>query len=179
MKNFGNSSVAVGVVRESRKCSGHPRRAYRAHCAVIFAIAQLSHEVPHWLYISKFTRLRAVSRRQHGSCTNCWVGREFCGHWKVATESIVRKMRTYTVLYSLCVRTGAVLWGLHCFTCTYTLNKSAIVKLGIGYGLFNKLHKTNFCAPYFAPPRLLRPGQLPPSAPRSLRHRAYVALFTT
>jgi len=37
--------VAVGVVRESRKYSGH--RTYSAHCAVIFAIAQLSHEVPH------------------------------------------------------------------------------------------------------------------------------------
>jgi len=52
---------------------------YRAHCAVIFAIAQLSHEVPHWLYIhvSKFTRLRAVSRRQHGSCFTlvCWFPR--------------------------------------------------------------------------------------------------------
>jgi len=45
---------------------------YSAHCAVIFAIAQLSHEIPHWLYISKFIRLRAVSRRQHGSCrTTC------------------------------------------------------------------------------------------------------------
>ena len=66
--------VAVGVVRESRKFSGHPC-TYRAHCAVIFAIAQLSHEVPHWLYISKFTRLRAVSRRQHGSfliSLNAW-----------------------------------------------------------------------------------------------------------
>jgi len=31
--------VAVGVVRESRKFSRHP---YTAHCAVIFAIAQLS-----------------------------------------------------------------------------------------------------------------------------------------
>jgi len=30
----------------------------------------LPYEVPHWLYISKFTRLRAVSRRQHGSCNN-------------------------------------------------------------------------------------------------------------
>jgi len=28
----------------------------------------LPYEVPHWPYISKFTRLRAVSRRQHGSC---------------------------------------------------------------------------------------------------------------
>jgi len=35
--------VAVGVVRESRKFSGHPCNGmYRAHCAVIFAIAQLS-----------------------------------------------------------------------------------------------------------------------------------------
>ena len=31
--------VAVGVVRESRKFTGY---TYRAHCAVIFAIAQLS-----------------------------------------------------------------------------------------------------------------------------------------
>ena len=28
---------------------------YRVHCAGIFAMAGLSHEVPHWLYISKFT----------------------------------------------------------------------------------------------------------------------------
>ena len=33
----------------------------------------LPYEVPHWLYISKFTRLRAVSRRQHGSCYPCFV----------------------------------------------------------------------------------------------------------
>jgi len=37
MKNLGK--VAVGVVRESRKYSEHP---YGVHCAVIFAIAQLS-----------------------------------------------------------------------------------------------------------------------------------------
>ena len=66
--------VAVSVVREweYRKFPGHPRPStvkciYRAPCTAIFAIAQLSHEVPHWLNISKFTRLRAVSRRQHGS----------------------------------------------------------------------------------------------------------------
>ena len=40
----------------------------------------------------------------------------------------------------------------------------------MAFGLFNKLHKTHFCAPYFAPPRLLRRRQLPPSVPRSLRH---------
>jgi len=34
--------VAVGVVRQSRKFSGHPYVLSRAHCAVIFAIAQLS-----------------------------------------------------------------------------------------------------------------------------------------
>ena len=39
--------VAVCVVRESLKFSGHPRIGPRAHCAVIFAIAQLSQEVPH------------------------------------------------------------------------------------------------------------------------------------
>jgi len=64
MKNFGNSSRG--------RSQGVPKffRApmYMAHCAFIFAIAQLSREVPQWLYISKFTRLRAVSRRQHGSC---------------------------------------------------------------------------------------------------------------
>jgi len=41
--------VTVGVVRESRKFSGHPCNGmYRAHCAVIFAIAQLS------CYISEY-----------------------------------------------------------------------------------------------------------------------------
>jgi len=43
MKMLG--TVAVGIVRESRKFSGRPyvgRIALRAHCAVIFAIAQLS-----------------------------------------------------------------------------------------------------------------------------------------
>ena len=40
MKNVGNSSR--GRCQESRKFSGHPFRPYRAHCAVIFAIAQLS-----------------------------------------------------------------------------------------------------------------------------------------
>jgi len=60
MKNFGNSSRghSQGVPKIFRAPT------YRAHCAVIFAIAQLAHEV----YILKFTRLRAVSRRQHGSC---------------------------------------------------------------------------------------------------------------
>jgi len=33
--------VAVGVVRESEKFSGHPYRLYMAHRAFIFAIAQL------------------------------------------------------------------------------------------------------------------------------------------
>ena len=40
MKNVGNSSR--GRCQESRKFSRHPCRPYRAHCAVIFAIAQLS-----------------------------------------------------------------------------------------------------------------------------------------
>jgi len=52
--------VAVGVVRESRNFSLFTVPTYRAHCAVIFAIAQLSHKVPHWLYISKIARLRAA-----------------------------------------------------------------------------------------------------------------------
>jgi len=65
MKKSGNSSRgrSQGVPKIFRA------PAYRAHCVIISAIAQLSHEAPHWLYISKFTRLRAVSRWQHGSCT--------------------------------------------------------------------------------------------------------------
>jgi len=40
--------VAVGVVRESRNYSGPFRETmYRVHCAVIFAIAQLSCETKH------------------------------------------------------------------------------------------------------------------------------------
>ena len=64
MKNFGNSSHgrSQGVPKIFRAPT------YRAHFAVIFVIAQLSHEVLHLLYISKFTRLRAVFQRQHGSC---------------------------------------------------------------------------------------------------------------
>ena len=64
MKNFGNNSR--GRSQGVQKIFREPM--YRAHCAVIFAIAQLSHEVPHWLYISKFTRLRTVSWRQRDSC---------------------------------------------------------------------------------------------------------------
>jgi len=72
MKNFGNSSHgrSQGVPKIFRAPT------YRAHCAVIFAIAQLSHEVPHSLCISKFSRLGAVSGRQHGSC--CSVHASVC-----------------------------------------------------------------------------------------------------
>ena len=43
MKNFGNSSRgrSQGVPKNFRAPT------YSAHCAVIFAIAQFSHEVPH------------------------------------------------------------------------------------------------------------------------------------
>ena len=79
MKNFGNSSRgrSQGVPKISRAPT------YRAHYAVIFAIAQLSHEVPHWLYISKFTRLRAVSRRQHGSCLRNEGTKNFSSYWQL------------------------------------------------------------------------------------------------
>ena len=69
-KNFGNSSR--GRSQGVRKIFSAPK--YRAHCMVTFATAQLSHEVPHWLDISKFTRLRAVFGRQHGSCYIILVG---------------------------------------------------------------------------------------------------------
>jgi len=86
------------------------------------------------------------------------------------TEPIIRKMRTYTVLYSLiCVRTGAVLGGLHSFMCTFKQVGNSKT-IGYTFGLFNNLHKTHCCAPYFAPPRLLRPGATAPLCPRSLRH---------
>jgi len=43
MKTLGNSSRGRSVVRESRKFSGHSYMGRNAaHCAVIFAIAQLS-----------------------------------------------------------------------------------------------------------------------------------------
>jgi len=38
------------------------------NASFFFRSLYLPYEVHHWLYISKFTRLRAVSRRQHGSC---------------------------------------------------------------------------------------------------------------
>jgi len=47
--------------KERIKC-GH------RECEFSLSIAISPHEVPHWLYMSKFTRLRAVSSRQHGSC---------------------------------------------------------------------------------------------------------------
>jgi len=41
------------------------------NASFLFRSLYLPYEVPHWIYISKFTRLffiRTVSRRQHGSC---------------------------------------------------------------------------------------------------------------
>jgi len=43
MKNFGN--ISRGRSQEVPKIFKAP--TYRVHCVVIFAIAQLSHEVPH------------------------------------------------------------------------------------------------------------------------------------
>jgi len=61
----------------------------------------LPYEVPHWLNVSKFTRLRAVFWRQHGSCFLCgrYIFRNFgiargfsatarlscvtCGQWRI------------------------------------------------------------------------------------------------
>jgi len=65
MKNFGNSSRvhSQGVPKIFRA------PMYRAHCAVFAIAPQLSHEVAHWLYILKFTRLCAVSQWQHSSCS--------------------------------------------------------------------------------------------------------------
>ena len=45
------------------------------------------------------------------------------------------------------------------------LNKSATVKVLATFCLLNKLHKTHFCAPYFAPLACCARGQLPLSAP--------------
>ena len=66
--------VAVSVVRESRKFSGHPC-TYRAHCAVISAIAQLSCMLT---LLVKF-----LARRQQK------VVRKTCKHWKVASSFTV------------------------------------------------------------------------------------------
>ena len=38
------------------------------NASFLFRSLYLPYEIPHWLYISKFTRLRTVFRRQHGSC---------------------------------------------------------------------------------------------------------------
>jgi len=55
MKDYGNSSRgrSQGVPKIFRALT------YRAHCAVIFAIAQLSHEVPLTLHIEIYTALRS------------------------------------------------------------------------------------------------------------------------
>jgi len=52
--------VAVGVVRESRKFSGHP---CKAHCAVIFAIAQLSCSFQFFLANFEFVFVRQTTHR--------------------------------------------------------------------------------------------------------------------
>ena len=47
--------------------------AFVENASFLFRSLYLPHEVPHWLYISKFTRLRTVFRRQHGSCPYRWL----------------------------------------------------------------------------------------------------------
>jgi len=48
----------------------------------------------------------------------------------------------------------------------YTLKQVGNSKtIGYTFSLFNKLYKTHFYAPYFAPPRLLRPGANAPLCP--------------
>ena len=48
----------------------------------------------------------------------------------------------------------------------YTLKQVGNSKtIGYTFSLFNKLYKTHFYAPYFAPPRLLRPGANGPLCP--------------
>ena len=62
--------LAIGLCRYS---SGFAAEVLSNESAVVETASLLCrslyrpYEVPHWLYISKFTRLRAVSRRQHGS----------------------------------------------------------------------------------------------------------------
>jgi len=63
----------------------------------VFRSLSLSQEVPHMLYIPKFTRLRAVSRRQHGSCF------------------IITKAVTGAILAFLSLGSGDI-W----FNCSYT-----------------------------------------------------------
>jgi len=69
-------SVVSGDIRFMRLCrysSGFAgevvwnKECGRRKCELLRAL-YLRYEASHWLYISKFTRLRAVSRRQHGCC---------------------------------------------------------------------------------------------------------------
>ena len=51
-------------------------------CEFSLRSQNLLYEVPHWLDISKFTQLRAVSRRQHGCCQHC----QYSGRREVSFE---------------------------------------------------------------------------------------------
>ena len=63
--------LAIGLIRYSSGIAGlvvSNESAVVENASFFFRSLCLPYEVRHWLYISKFTRLRAVFRRQHGSC---------------------------------------------------------------------------------------------------------------
>ena len=60
--------IVVGV----RWWGGVKWECGRRNASFLFRSLHLPYEVSHWLYILKFTRLCAVSRRRHGSC--CLTG---------------------------------------------------------------------------------------------------------
>ena len=109
MKSFGNSS---------RGCSQGVPNFFRAPTCIVRShlcdsTAFSSHEVPHWLYMSKFTRLRAVSRRQHGSCIDWLCNCQYiCLIWPVCTMHYAHDRRhtlcllitlySYVTLHVLC-----------------------------------------------------------------------------
>jgi len=92
MKNFGNSSRgrSQGVPKIFRAPT------YRAHCAVIFAIAQLSHEVPHWLY---------TASRGFPATARLLLGLIFFDYLKnenVTSSSLTRGFQTALIFLGLC-----------------------------------------------------------------------------
>jgi len=88
---------------------------------VLFFNRCLPYEIPHWLYISKFTRLRAVSRRQHGYCFHihilpCWE------YWMTPYTSTQPAYRTNHSTRPSCWRTTIAYWScsactVHCAVC--------------------------------------------------------------
>ena len=74
-------------------------RALVENASFLLRSLYLPYEVPHWLYISKFTRLRAVSRRQHGSCYNSWENDVVCSWFLLSYLVSLQLTKSWMWLY--------------------------------------------------------------------------------